>query len=157
MTVPDFHIRRVQTEEDWETVVQIRTTVFIKEQGCPPEEEWDEYDATDRRFSSCRHFLGLWNDKAVTTARWHEAEYAGKPAAKLERFAVLSEARGNGLGKAMIEHVVNDARQAGYAVLVLHAQTYLEKLYTKLGFRPIGNVFDEAGIPHVKMISTREP
>jgi predicted GNAT family N-acyltransferase len=42
------------------------------------------------------------------------------------------------------------AQQQALEVL-LHAQAYLQDFYENLGFEPIGPVFEEAGIPHVKM------
>lgn len=135
----------------------IRTRVFIEEQACPPEEEWDEYDSLDARFSTCRHFVGRVAGEAVASARWHPHEIDGQPVAKLERFATLPEARGRGYGRAMIAHVISDARANGFLQQVLHAQAHLEKLYADFGYVRVGNVFYEAGIPHVKMVSTREP
>lgn len=138
-------------------VVRIRSAVFIDEQGCMPADEWDSHDAPAARFSTCRHYLGEVDGKAVAVARWHPTERDGFPAAKLERFAVTKAARGAGYGKAMILRLIDDARGAGYDRLLVHAQAYLERLYTDFGFVRVGDAFNEAGIPHVKMVSTREP
>lgn len=146
-------LRRVLTAQDWAEVVRIRTAVFIDEQACPPEDEWDDHDAPEARFSTCRHFLGNVEDESAAVARWHPCIVDGQPAAKLERFAVLPQARGSGYGKAMVAHLLADARLCGYAQQVLHAQVYLENLYAKFGFVRVGDVFEEAGIPHVKMAS----
>ncbi len=154
---PDLIIRCVATDADWTEVKRIRRRVFIEEQACPEDEEWDEHDLPEARFSMCRHFLGFIGADAVTTARWHPQKFDGVTAAKLERFAVLKEARRRGYGKAMIEHLIDDAHAHGFENIVLHAQAYLEDLYTEFGFVKVGEVFDEAGIPHVKMVSTLEP
>ena len=155
--ISELSIHRALTESDWATVESIRTRVFIEEQGCPADEEWDEFDAVGGRYSSCRHFLGELDGEAVATARWHPCEHGDNPAAKLGRFAVLSEFRGKGYGRAMIAHLIADARASGFPLLVLHAQTYLERLYAEFGFVRTGEDFEEAGIPHVKMVSTGEP
>ena len=57
----------------------------------------------------------------------------------------------------MIGHLMEDARASGFRQIILHAQTYLEQLYTEFGFVRVGDVFNEAGIPHVKMVSIGEP
>jgi hypothetical protein len=44
------------------------------------------------------------------------------------------------------------ARQHNYEKIIINAQVYIEPLYQKLGFLGIGEPFDEAGIPHRKMI-----
>lgn len=125
----------------------IRRRVFVEEQACPPEEEFDGLD------SQCRHVLGWIGGMAVATARWREVPWEGGRAAKLERFAVLPEHRGGGRGRALVAWVIADARAAGHAVLVLHAQAHLERFYAGFGFETRGEGFVEAGIPHVLMVS----
>lgn len=39
-----FYISPVRNEEEWSRAQFIRACVFIEEQGCSPEEEWDGYD-----------------------------------------------------------------------------------------------------------------
>ena len=148
----ELHIRRVETEDDWVAAQHIRTRVFIEEQACPPEEEWDAYDTPQARGSTAHHLLGETHGQLVATARWHATVVEGEPAAKLERFAVLPEARGYGLGRVLIAHTLADARAAGFSHFVLHAQAHLDALYASFGFERLGEVFDEAGIPHVKML-----
>ena len=36
--------------------------------------------------------------------------------------------------------------------VILHAQTYIRDFYEDCGFQPVGEVFDEAGIPHIRMV-----
>jgi predicted GNAT family N-acyltransferase len=43
------------------------------------------------------------------------------------------------------------ARQRGFGRAVLHAQLTAEGFYLKNGYRPEGEVFEEAGIAHRKM------
>ena len=141
-----LQIHRVQNDAQWECVRRIRDEVFVVEQACPPEEEWDEHDATSR------HFIGYLDGCPVATARWRTTAYRGERVAKLERFAVRESSRGQGLGRELIQFVIQDAESEGYAVLFLHAQAHLEPLYTDFGFESISEQFVEAGIPHVAMI-----
>ncbi len=144
---PRFEVRPAAGPEDWQEAARIREEVFIGEQGCPPEEEWDAYDA------SSRHFLGLLEGRPVATARWRAVgEPGAAPPAKLERFAVRAEARGQGLGRLLVAYVAADAERAGFRRLRLHAQAHLEGFYAGLGFRRApGPPFYEAGILHVRM------
>ena len=130
-----MQIHPVQNEADWEAVKTIRTRVFIEEQQCTPEDEWDEHDAVP-----------------MATARWRTVPFEERLVAKLERFAVLPAYRGQGYGRALVRYVMHDASQAGFETFVIHAQSYLEAFYTDLGFVSIGSHFEEAGIPHVKMV-----
>jgi len=42
--IPEIVFKPVESPEDWEAAKAIRKEVFIYEQACPPEEEWDAYD-----------------------------------------------------------------------------------------------------------------
>jgi predicted GNAT family N-acyltransferase len=142
------------TAADWAAARRIRERVFVAEQACPPEEEWDAHDAPEARGVTAHHLLGEAAGAAVAVARWRPVRYEGAAAAKLERFAVLPGQRGHGYGRAMIARALSDARAAGFVRFVLHAQTHLQPLYESFGFRRVGAPFEEAGIPHVKMVLT---
>ena len=144
-------IREATTDADWEAVRAVRQAVFVDEQACPPEEEWDVHDDPGRRGIETHHLLATESGVAVGCARWRAVDTAAGTAAKLERFAVLEAARGRGLGRALVARALGDARDAGHARFVLHAQTRAAPLYAAFGFTPEGDVFDEAGIEHVKM------
>lgn len=146
MTQAIFHIHPVRNEAEWEHARRIRERVFIEEQGCPPEEEWDGYDEVSR------HFLGWLEAVPIATARWRVVPFQERLVAKLERFAVLPAYRGQGYGRALVQYVMADAQRAGFSALLLHAQAHLERFYERLGFRSTGYRFLEAGIPHVQMV-----
>lgn len=145
-------VRRIESDADWQAARRIRTRVFIEEQACPPEEEWDAYDAPEARGTTCHHLLGVVDGEPVAVARWRPVTHDGERMAKLERFAVLPAWRGRGLGRAMVAATIADARAAGFVAFVLHAQAHLEGLYASFGFVPVGGRFEEAGIPHVLMV-----
>ncbi|MFP4228040.1 MAG: GNAT family N-acetyltransferase [Salinivenus sp.] len=136
----------VRTDADWQAARRIRKRVFIDEQDCPPDEEWDGHDATSR------HVLGRVDGTAVATARWRTVSHNEEIVAKLERFAVLPDARGQGYGSRLVEYVLADARRAGFETFLVHAQAHLEGWYAEHGFESTGRMFEEVGIPHVEMI-----
>ena len=148
--VADLVIRPAVSEVDWHHVRSIRQLVFVEEQACAPEDEWDAYDAPDARGRAVHHLLGTVDGAPAAAARWRPVATGGGYA-KLERFAVLPAFRGRGYGRTMIQHAMAEAQAAGYERLVLHAQAYLVELYRQLGFEAVGEPFDEAGIEHVKM------
>ena len=130
---------------DWSTAQifakPIRYRVFVMEQAVPEEMEWDEYD------QDAIHALALINDETVGTARLilnHEK-------AKIGRMAVLEEWRSQGIGFALLNALVQEARQQQIKWIELHAQVHAEQFYAKLGFVAVGEVFSEAGIDHIKM------
>ncbi|MEX0599535.1 MAG: GNAT family N-acetyltransferase [Rhodothermales bacterium] len=139
-------VRAVRNGKEWREVKSIRTKVFIEEQECEPRQEWDEYE------TSSRQMIGLLGGKPVATARWRTVWHEERRVAKLERFAVLKEYRGKGYGRSLVEQVMTDARMAGRRDFLIHAQQHLEDFYRSFGFETVGEPFEEAGIPHVKMV-----
>lgn len=131
----------VQVVDDPEICFALRHQVFVEEQGVPFEEEQDALDA------SATHLLAFDGDRPIGAAR---VIFVGD-VAKIGRVCVLSDARGTGLGVALIEKAINVARQHGAKKVKLGAQTQAIGFYDKLGFRPVGSVYDDAGLPHQDM------
>ncbi|MGM0982386.1 MAG: GNAT family N-acetyltransferase [Pseudomonadota bacterium] len=129
-------------EGDWaalgEAAGEIRRRVFIEEQQVPREEEWDGRDV------DCRHFLALHDGIPLGTARL-------LPDAHIGRVAVLVEARGLGIGVALMRAAIEAARRDGHARVELAAQTHALAFYEPLGFLAYGDEFLDAGIPHRNM------
>ena len=131
--------------EDRAACLAIRVEVFCGEQKVARDFELDGLD------DLCRHYLARHGDGAVGTARSRPLDGGG---VKLERIAVLKPYRGREIGKALTERALSDARKDGYATAVLHSQSHVGPFYEKLGFRREGDEFEEAGIPHVRMVMT---
>ncbi|HEX8386646.1 MAG TPA: GNAT family N-acetyltransferase [Rubricoccaceae bacterium] len=144
-----LHVREAISESDWAAVRLVREAVFVREQACPPEEEWDAYDAPEARGRTVHHLLGTVGGATAACARWRAVD--GGPTAKLERFAVLVPFRGRGLGRDLVAATTAEARAAGHTRFALHAQVHLAGFYASFGFVPVGERFWEAGIEHVKM------
>ena len=132
-----LEVKRVTDPETLKKVFDIRRTVFIEEQHCPPEIEW-EYD------EESTHFLAIVNGSAAGTGRWRKTDKG----IKLERFAVLKDYRSLGIGSALIENILADIKPAPTDYIYLHAQLMAMPLYKKFGFIEEGSAFEEAGIQH---------
>lgn len=145
----DLRFLPVTDDALWAAARMVRQRVFVEEQACPPDEEWDAWD--DWAGSGAHHVVMQVDGETAGTARWHPVVHEGAAAAKLERFAVLPAFRGRGLGQALVAHVAADAARAGYARQVLYAQAHLERFYEAHGFRRCGETFWEVGILHVPM------
>jgi predicted GNAT family N-acyltransferase len=65
--------------------------------------------------------------------------------------AVLRECRGAGVGGAILERLVEEARLRGMREVILSAQTHAIGFYRRHGFREEGPVYQEAGIAHQDM------
>jgi len=119
---------------------QIRKVVFLQEQNCPEEIEWEfEEEST--------HYLALYNGLHAGTARWRQTANG----IKLERFAVLNAYRHKGVGAALLTEILKEVIIFNKPIY-LHAQLPAKNFYLKHGFIASGNHFFEADIEHVKMI-----
>lgn len=126
-------------QENKEELAQIRRHVFIEEQHVPEELEWDEYDDTSI------HFLARDKDKAIAVARL-------KTDGQIGRMAVLPEYRGQGIGSKLLDFILQVAASKNIEQVYLHAQTRAIPFYERQGFKPYGDVFHEANIPHRSML-----
>jgi predicted GNAT family N-acyltransferase len=120
---------------------QIRYKVFVLEQEVPEELEYDEFEAESQ------HYLLFIDNEAVATCRWRHTTKG----IKLERFAVLAGYRGQGLGEQLVRHLLDEVLKENKPVY-LHAQVQVTPFYSKLGFNPYGEIFEEAGIRHYLMV-----
>ncbi len=130
----------VDGDTDMDAAFAIRREVFCREQGVDEAAEIDGLDP------GCRHYLARLDGAAVATAR---TRALADGAVKIERVAVLKFLRGSGIGKALMVRALADIT-AGQAVV--NAQLQVESFYTGLGFVTEGEVFQEAGIDHVRMV-----
>lgn len=138
-------IKQVNYLEEITAIQTIRRQVFQEEQGVAPELEFDGRD------EAAIHLLAYLGDRAVGTVR---IRFLDPTTAKIERLAVLSVARGQGIGKKLMEYASAIAEQNNCEKIIIHAQAYIKELHKTLGFEQVGDEFDEAGIAHVKMIKT---
>jgi YbgC/YbaW family acyl-CoA thioester hydrolase len=156
--VPDALRRIVLGYEAGEAVVQVkvggwpelgadasamRTRVFVREQQIPADLEWDEADK-DATHAVAYNHLG----QVVATGRLLQASPG---VARIGRMAVHEVLRGAGFGQTVLHALSHSATERGDRQVVLHAQRTAEGFYRKLGFKAVGDPFEEAGIPHQEM------
>jgi ElaA protein len=133
---------KIEVTDDIPTCQALRRVVFIEEQGVP---EADEVDGLDGR---AIHLLAWDGECPVGTARLLVKGEVGK----IGRVCVLPEARGLGLGAALIrEALVVLQGQPGVIEAYLGSQSQATGFYEKLGFVVEGDEFLDAGIPHRHM------
>ncbi|MDQ6434156.1 GNAT family N-acetyltransferase [Mesorhizobium sp. LHD-90] len=121
---------------------KLRREVFVEEQGVS---EADEIDGLD---GVCTHVLATSGDRPVGAARFRVVG----DAVKIQRVCVSKDFRGRGAGAAIIEFIVEHARNNRLAAFArLGAQTHALDFYRKLGFEAYGDEYLDAGIPHRDM------
>ena len=138
-----IRVKKIETKEELEQAFAIRTTVFVDEQNCPVDEEFDGFD------DESVHFIAYVNGQPVGTSRYRTTDKG----VKLERFAVVKEFRGKGTGKRLVQTALSQISTSFDAgtLLYLHAQLDAMPLYARYNFQTVGDQFEEAGIQHFKM------
>ncbi|MEO1431891.1 MAG: GNAT family N-acetyltransferase [Cyanobacteria bacterium J06633_8] len=131
--------------EDYPVIEIIRRRVFQDEQKVHAKLDIDGKD------KNCRQLIGYLDNAVVGTAR---IRYLNPKTAKIERLAVLSYARGNGIATKMMQKALEVIASEDISEVIIHSQEYIKGLHQQLGFEQVGEVFLEAGIPHVKMVKT---
>jgi predicted GNAT family N-acyltransferase len=137
----DYEVRRAQGEDELRQALALRHDVFCLEQGVPEREEVDGRDPEGI------HLVAVADGQLLATCR---LLIVGRTV-QFSRLAVRATARRRGIATALLEAADLEGRAAGAARIVLHAQTYARTLYDRVGYRPRGSVFWEAGIEHVAM------
>ncbi|AGY60409.1 GNAT family N-acetyltransferase [Gloeobacter kilaueensis] len=134
-----FAVSSVSWQQCQQELYYVRRLVFIEEQAVPAEIEIDGWDELSI------HVL----------ARDLGGEPIGcgrlLPDGHIGRMAVLPAWRGQGVGRALLDCLLDLAQKAGIETVHLSAQVHAIPFYLKAGFVPYGDIYDEAGIPHRAM------
>jgi predicted GNAT family N-acyltransferase len=128
--IKKLQVSKVSDPESLEKVFAIRREVFVGEQNCPPELEWEFEDEST-------HFLATVDSIPAGACRWRKTDKGYN--------------RGLGLAQLMVQTVLDDLPVDAFYVY-LHAQIQAVSLYEKFGFEKTGPEFEEAGIQHFKMV-----
>ncbi|MGW7260389.1 GNAT family N-acetyltransferase [Streptomyces sp. NPDC054834] len=155
MSGTPYTVRIAEDPADREACFAVRKEVFVGEQGVPEDIEYDAHDA------AAVHVLAVREDGVpLGTGRLlHGAAAATKTGGdaavgSLGRLAVTREARGLGVGVALVRAIEEAARARGLTAVDLHAQTHALGFYERLGYEAYGPEYPEAGIPHRAMRRT---
>lgn len=70
---------------------------------------------------------------------------------KLRQMAVAADAQGQGIGASLVHFAEALARHHFFTLIECHARCYAQGFYEKLGYRAVGEVFEEVGLPTIKM------
>ena len=100
-----------------------------------------EIDGLD---DEAKHVLAYLDNEAIGTGRILSDGHIG-------RIAVLKQHRGLGIGKIMMQSLMQWAEEAKLEKLWLSSQWHAHGFYLDLGFQCEGEIYQEAGIDHIKM------
>lgn len=135
----NLKIQLVKTNKEYDDILEIRKKVFVEEQNVPISIEVEYEDDSN-------HVICYVDNAPVGTGRWRKTSKG----IKLERFAVLNNFRGKGIGTKIVNFILSQLSSNN--TIYLHAQDAVVNFYERLGFFTSGEHFLEANISHYKMV-----
>ncbi|WP_233355687.1 GNAT family N-acetyltransferase [Henriciella litoralis] len=116
------HVSTARSLDDLHRVFMIRAIVFMAEQECPFDEEYDGNDL------ACLHLIARIDGEPVGTLRlrW----FAGF--GKIERVCILPRARGHRLDRILLAHALEIAARKGYRLMIGQIQARLWPLWSRV-------------------------
>ncbi|MGH6828817.1 MAG: GNAT family N-acetyltransferase [Rhizomicrobium sp.] len=135
--------------EDLMRVVSMRSAIYIGEQECPYEEEFDGNDM------AAAHLVGYVGREPAGCIRVrYFADFA-----KIERLAVRKEFRTTRLSFQLVHAAIELCRMKGYRRLYGHAQKRLVNFWSRFGFRLFegGKELVFSDFDYVEMVAEIEP
>ena len=126
-------------------ILQLRSEVFVVEQDCV----YQDIDGNDQK---ALHIIGTVENKIIAYTRcFPPGDYFKE--ASIGRVVVKESQRkfkrGNQIMNNSIKAINNHYKTK---IIKISAQCYLNKFYTNLQFKPIGEKYLEDGIPHIAML-----
>ncbi len=153
-----FSIKSVTWQTKQRELIMLRTVVFMEEQNVSPEDEWDNKDETATHFLvTSAEGLAIGCARLLVESHNNGDENSLAPQQNqtlfhIGRVAVLKSHRQQGIGKQLLQTIINGCLQSlPSSNIYLYAQTARIKFYQQLGFMIQGDVFMDAGIPHIEM------
>ena len=127
------------------SLLKLRSEIFVVEQDCV-------YQDLDGKDAKALHVLGINNNEVVAYTRiFKPGDYFD--IASIGRVAVHKDYRKYGYGKYIMQASIKAVDEKFKEKQIkISAQTYLDKFYTELGFKSMGEGYLEDGIPHIVMI-----
>ena len=134
-----FRVDIVGWDDAGRALSAVRNAVFVDEMGIDASLEDDGQD------TRCWHVQARDQDGHTIGAGRLD------PDGRIGRMAVLPGWRDRGVGNAMLQALLRQARSAGRGDVFLHAQVDAVPFYQRNGFTAEGPRFHEAGITHQTM------
>jgi predicted GNAT family N-acyltransferase len=122
-------IRIARDPNDLMLVTAIRAAVYLAEQDCPIEEEFDGNDLV------AAHFIGFIGTEPAACLR---VRFFGE-FAKIERLAVRHQFRRSRIAFKLVQASLDYIRRKGFKKAYGHAQDRLVNFWAHFGARPLGH------------------
>lgn len=138
-----------RTFEDLSRVIAIRSAVYIGEQACPYDEEYDGNDLV------ATHLIAYIGDEPVGCLRVRFfADFA-----KIERLAIRKEFRKSRAAFQLVRAGLKLCQKKGYRKAYGHSQVRLVDFWSRFGFKTFegGKTFVFSDFDYIELVAKLEP
>lgn len=126
-------------------ILRLRSEVFVVEQNCV-------FLDMDDKDQQCYHLMG-WQGNLLAAYTRLVPPGISYEQPSIGRVVISPAARGGGIGKLLMQKSIDETLKLfGKSSIKIGAQLYLKSFYESLGFMQVGDIYDEDGIDHIKMI-----
>lgn len=129
-------------DSDYEKMVELRTEVLRKPLGLHFSQEYLENEKDTILIG------GFEDEKIIACCLLRKLS---EDVIQLQQMAVAPELQKHHIGSELIAFAEEQALQAGFSKLFMHARKTAIGFYQKLGYEIIGDEFEEVNIPHFMM------
>lgn len=135
------------TLEEFYRISKLRTEIFVVEQKCP----YLELDGEKDYKSLHLYFLDEKQDEIICYCRIIPKGLS-YPTVAFGRVLTNERYRGKGYAREMLKKAIEIVRdELREKEITLGGQSHLKEFYSSLGFKPISDIYDDEGIPHIDM------
>jgi predicted GNAT family N-acyltransferase len=128
--------------KEYQQMIQLRDDILRKPLGL----HFSDEELTKEKSNL---LIGAFEDEQMLGCCMLVEEEPGT--VRLRQMAVLNDLQGKGVGRALMQFAENLARDRGYKKITMHARKNSLGFYEKMGYRKVGNEFQEITIPHYVM------
>ena len=129
---------------EWHTMLALRTSIFVVEQGCP-------YQEADHKDPLSWHLEGILDGQLIAGMRLVPPGVSYDEAS-IGRVVVMPEYRREGLGGQLMVRGIAASKALWPGSIRISGQGYLEDFYKTLGFVTVRGPYLEDDIPHFEML-----
>ena len=127
---------------EYQQVWQLREDILRKPLGMSLKNEDLSMDAEDVIF------IAKNGDDVIGCLMLHHLD---SDTIKFRQMAVYDAWQGKNIGRLLMESAEKYAAEQGYRQVSLHARKVVSGFYTALGYKTVGDEFEEVGIAHLLM------
>jgi len=134
------------TSHELYAILQLRSEVFVVEQNCL-------YQDIDGKDQNAYHLMGWENEQLAAYIRLIPKGISHPDYPSIGRVVTSPAYRKSGIGRELMKRSIQQCYELfGKTPIKIGAQVYLSKFYESLGFKQVGDAYDDDGIPHIEMI-----